>query len=351
MKVISIDFNSLSYKGGIATFNQQLDKIFEGNIEFITFFKGAYYLKNESNFGLNKKLFKIINAIFKYNISSLLLYMKLTVIPDKSSHVLILNSPSFIKKLPKGFAKVILVQHQDSKVTWENRSGFNRDKRFLEHCKRKIDNLVVLTNFDLTSFRDSLGFESRKIVVIPHSLSLEIKSPRTEINSKSIMMMTRLDNKQKRIDLAIRAMKSLQDWRLNVYGSGADEGYLKKIVQKENINNVTFHGLCDDKYSAFSENSIHLMTSDFEGFGISNIESISQGVPIIIRDTFGAAKEIIQNDNGILLNSAWDDAAFVDAINCIHDNYEFYSCNANSTANNYSFDTVREKWHNLCRLD
>lgn len=351
MKVISIDFNSLSYKGGIATFNQQLNKIFEEKIEFITFFKGNHYLKNERNFGFNKKIFKIFNAIFRYYISSFLVYMKLRRIHNKSSYILILNSPSFVKILPKGFAKIVLVQHQDSEVTWENRSGFNRDKRLLERCKKKIDNLVVLTNFDLLSFRDSLGFESDKIVVIPHSLSLDIKPPRSEMKSKSIMMMTRLDNNQKRIDLAIRAMKLLQEWKLNIYGFGGDESYLKRIVQKENINNVTFHGLCDDKYSAFEQNSIHLMTSDFEGFGISNIEAISQGVPIIIRDTFGAAKEIIEHDNGILLSNVWDDTALVNAINCIHDNYAFYSNNAIITAKNYSFESVRIKWLNLCNLD
>ena len=49
------------------------------------------------------------------------------------------------------------------------------------------------------------------------------------------------------------------------------------------------------------EVGIFVMTSDYEGYAITNIEAMRKGFPIILRNTFDAAQDIvIDNKNGIL---------------------------------------------------
>ncbi|PTO96263.1 hypothetical protein CWO08_08405 [Vibrio sp. 10N.286.48.B8] len=348
MKVISVDFNPILYKGGIASFNQRLSDAFGDDIYFITYFSGNRILRNETNFHLPKKIFKFVNALFRYNFSSFLLYIKLLTISEKSQITLILNSPSFIKILPGGFKKIILVQHQDSQTMWENRSGFNKSKRLLEKCKARLTYLVSLTENDKIEFHSRYNIPFNNIIVISHCAGIE-KLLSSKEKSKNILMMSRLDNNQKRIDLAIQAMTKLPDWTLNIYGIGEDEVLLKKIVSQLRLNNVKFHGLSEDKMSAFDSNAIHIMTSDFEGFGISNIEALTRGLPLIIRDTFPASREIISNNNGILLHENWDENEFVNSVRELYTNYSDFSDNALRSSEKYTLEKFKAKWIEICK--
>ena len=47
------------------------------------------------------------------------------------------------------------------------------------------------------------------------------------------------------------------------------------------------------------------MTSDFEGYPITLIEAMRRGFPIVLRNTFDSAQDIVIN-NGVLLEKEWD---------------------------------------------
>lgn len=88
------------------------------------------------------------------------------------------------------------------------------------------------------------------------------------------------------------------------------------------------------------------MTSDFEGDPISTIEAMRRGLPIILRNTFEAAQDIVI-DNGILLEKEWKEKEFIEAVRKVYNNYEFYSNNSIKLGKRYDLETIKEEWNKL----
>lgn len=345
MKIVSLDFNTINYIGGIASFNRNLNLIFDSNIRYVSLYKNKVnpsLLCNETNIGVSKNfLTKTINYLFNYKISSFLISREVN-----RDEICILNSPSFIRS-DITCQSLILVQHQDLDVMFNNRSNFGGSRDFLSHVMSKLDKFVVLTESDRDLAIIKYGFKPNQVITIPHALRIDIIDKKVR-PSRNIAMLTRLDNKQKRIDLVINAMKRLPDWNLNIYGDGPDKKYLNSLINKNKLKNVFLHGRVSDIRSALDENAIHVMSSDFEGFGLSNIEAAARGLPLIIRDTYCAANELIES-NGFLLKKNWDDEEFVAAILNIYDDYDTYSLNSINLAKKFSFLNVKSKWINLIK--
>ena len=159
-------------------------------------------------------------------------------------------------------------------------------------------------------------------------------------------MIARIDNQQKRFDLAIRAMKKLSEFTLDIYGDGPDMEKCENIIKNENIKNVFLRGSTNKVQEKLDESGIFIMTSDYEGYGITNIEAMRRGLPLIIRNTFEAAQDIVI-DNGILLEKEWDEAKFVEAVRKVYDNYEYYSENSKKLGERHSPEVIKKEWDKL----
>lgn len=159
-------------------------------------------------------------------------------------------------------------------------------------------------------------------------------------------MICRLENEQKRIDLAVSSMKKLSDFILNIYGDGKDKKYLEKLIKENNLKNVILHGGTNKIKERLDENSIFIMTSDKEGYPITTIEAMRRGLPIVLRNTFDSAPDIVQ-DNGILLKKEWNEDKFVEAVKKVYNNYEYYSGNSIKMGKQYNVDVIKEKWVRL----
>lgn len=88
------------------------------------------------------------------------------------------------------------------------------------------------------------------------------------------------------------------------------------------------------------------MTSDYEGYPISTIEAMRRGLPIILRDTFDSAKDIVIN-NGILLDKNWNEDKFVEAVKKTYNNYEYYSENSKKLGERYEFEEIKREWEKV----
>lgn len=343
-KIISIDFNSLDYMGGTSTFNNNLSKMFSHDISFITYYKFKNGpVGNELNLKIKKNLFfKILNFISSYRLSSFLIKRKI----PKETDILIINSPSFLRfKLPG--KKKFLILHQDIDVMMNNRSNFAGSKDYFDKVINQINYFIIPSEEDKIKLINKYNVDSGKLLVIPHLSKVPmLHSGSLKRGTKKIIMICRLYNKQKRIDLVLNAMTYLKDWQLTIVGDGPDSEYLKNIKEKNNLDNVIFHGSSNNISELLDQHSIHIMSSDYEGFGLTNIEAISRGLPIIIRNTFPAAKTII-NDSGVLLDKDWNQDEFIKALEKIYSNYDFYSKNALENASKYSIEQVKSAWEKI----
>lgn len=329
-------------QGGVQTFGRVLNRIFSDRIVFLSYKtprKKIFNIEGVIEVYSSNFFFRVFNKILKNKIRNF--FMKKNI-EKLNPNICILRTPTDIKVLEKINCKKILVQHINYKIY--TKEDF-KIKGIVEKIKRELDYFVFLSPFDREKFIKELKFPKEKAIVIRHSCELEILS-KAKIKNKRLIMICRLNNKHKRIDLAIKSMKKLQDYTLEIYGDGSDRKYLENLIKKENLSNVFLCGGTNQIKEKLDNNSIFIMTSDFEGYGITNIEAMRRGLPIILRNTFEAAPDII-NNNGILLEKEWNEDKFVEAVNKIYDNYEFYSKNSIEMGKRHDFEIIKKQWEKL----
>ena len=76
--------------------------------------------------------------------------------------------------------------------------------------------------------------------------------------------------------------------QVTIYGGGKDE----KMINKKLNNQKQFKGYIKntDVPKMLQQKKAMIMTSNFEGFGLTVVEALSQGTPVVMFDTFDAAK-------------------------------------------------------------
>lgn len=110
----------------------------------------------------------------------------------------------------------------------------------------------------------------------------------------------------KRIDLAVKACSRLNA-PLIVFGSGPEEKYLKKIAKE----NVIFLGKISDAHKArLFSNCIAYINPQEEDFGITAIEAMASGRPVIAYKKGGALETIKAGETGEFFEEQiWEDLA------------------------------------------
>ena len=114
------------------------------------------------------------------------------------------------------------------------------------------------------------------------------------------MIVSRLNDDEKRISLALRIWRLLldrgvKDWTLTIVGTGPHEEKLKFLSQDLNLENVSFVGRQQSE-PYYEKASIFMMTSAVEGWGLTLTESMQRGVVPIVFNSYPALSDIITND-------------------------------------------------------
>lgn len=327
--------------GGIQTFGRMLKKFFPEDLEFVCYSKNEkYYFKvndvNEININL---IFRVINKILNNKLKN---YCLKKYISKLKPEICILNDPKELYSLNDDIKK-ILVQHRNYNAYIS--SYCKNNLKLIEDLKNKIDFFIFLSEFDQKKFIKELRFPIEKTMVIRHCSEIPLLKKQKQKN-KNLVMISRIINNPKRFDLVINSMIKLPDFILNIYGEGPDISKIKKLIIKNNLKNVFLKGSTTKILETLDENGIYVMTSDNEGYGISNIEAMRRGLPIILRNTFEAAQDIVK-DNGVLLDSEWSEEEFVRGVRQIYHNYEFYSKNSINLAQRYDFNKIKKQWEFL----
>ncbi len=160
------------------------------------------------------------------------------------------------------------------------------------------------------------GLSLKNSVVVPLGINKEVLDNKTPPeffyskypllkNSPYILILSRLHS-VKGIDLLINVFlnlinthKKFQQWKLIIAGKG-EKNYvdsLKQMVKhKGNTDNIMFVGWIDDnlKYAALKGASLFVLPSHHENFGLSVLEAMACGVPVLVSDRVNLAHDIIQ---------------------------------------------------------
>ena len=335
-------------QGGIQTFGRVLKKIFKEDLSFLAYAtpksKKIFVVEDVIEVFTTNIFGKIVNKLLKNKIRNYLIKREIERI---NPEICVLRSPQNLKLIKNKKTKKILVQHTNFDRYIFSNDYYGKDNELISLSKSQINYFTFLSKNDREKFIKELKFSEKKMIVIRYSCELELLEKNKE-SKKELIMVARLENRTKRFDLAIKAMKKLPEFNLRIYGDGPDKNLLKNLIKEYQLKNVFLCGGTNQVKEKLDEASIFIMTSDFEGYGIANIEAMRRGLPIILRNTFEAAQDVVI-DNGILLEKEWKEKEFIEAVRKVYNNYEFYSNNSIKLGRRHEFKKIKNEWQNLLK--
>lgn len=167
-------------------------------------------------------------------------------------------------------------------------------------------------------------------------------------NSMSYYLSTARLEPYKRVDLIIKAFLKMPDKQLVVASGGSDVTRLKRIAN--NAANIHFtgwvsnHRLCE--LVGQSTATIYLPVN--EDFGISPVESMAAGKPVIGAAEGGLLETVIDGETGILLEEV-EQLTIIEAVNRLSEKQSLsmrYSCEQQSQK--FSVDRFQRKMKDTC---
>lgn len=204
---------------------------------------------------------------------------------------------------------------------------------------KNIDYFFVLTDFQKQKVQE-FGIAADKIILKPNSIAFDSKAQNSQVKQNYIYV-GRLEESKGIYDL-LETWQTLDDkFVLTVVGDSPDkEDTRKKYAAK----NIIFKGTCSrEKTLSLISQSKYLIQPAllYETFGLTIIEAMSFGIPVIGFD-IGTRKDFIENEeNGFLTNK--DNLYKVIEKSYDYNNYERMSENAKNTAKQYQNDYIITK--------
>lgn len=122
-----------------------------------------------------------------------------------------------------------------------------------------------------------------------------------------IISVSRLANEQKRIDRVIDCCEELKRrgykdrfiWHM--FGSGPDADMLRKYAEQKAVGDVLiFEGETKKSLHMMSKADIYVMTSDYEGYGLTILEALLEELPVIVTNFEEAKESVLDGKNGYL---------------------------------------------------
>ncbi|MCE5090620.1 glycosyltransferase [Staphylococcus devriesei] len=271
--------------------------------------KGKMYLNKSFNNNEDNKLieinyFKKKNKIINFkNEKALFTYYYNQVLKDGS---IVFNDARLLDRSLiecKNNIKRILVFHSNHFITDKIRKSY----QLALEKNEAIDKYIVLTDYQKNDIQSQFAINDDKIDVIPHFLDI-VKAKTRENVQDQFCFIGRIA-KEKQIDHIIRAfdiyLKKGYTSKLLIYGNDKDGSLkkLKKLVAKLNIkDNVKFKGHTDQPEKVFDTVKASLLTSQYEGFALTVMESINTGCPVVSYNMrYGPSELITNGENGILV--------------------------------------------------
>ena len=266
-----------------------------------------------------------------------------------------------------GDARVGIVVHADhfsegstdeKHVLWNNYYEYAFDQ-----CDR-IDFYITATDAQnkllREQFRKYLGKEPH-IVTIPVGSLDRLAMPDQPRKKHALITASRLATEKHcdwLVEAVVKARAQIPDISLDIYGKGADEGKLKGLIDSlkcgDYVNLMGQHKL-DDIYKKYQA---YVSASQSEGFGLTLMEAVGSGLPIIGFDVrYGNQTFVDDGKNGykIPVHDEMDQKEKIQLLAdymvkmFTEDDMEAFAAHSYSKAEKFLTEEVAKKWIELLK--
>ncbi|MGW1028226.1 glycosyltransferase family 4 protein [Streptomyces sp. NPDC002577] len=182
---------------------------------------------------------------------------------------------------------------------------------------RDLDALVTTTEADATVYRARMHLPGVRISAIPNGVP-DLGLPPADTSAKVIAAAGRL-TPGKRFDLLITAFAEVAakypDWTLRIYGAGKEKDRLHQLIDDHDLGGrAVLMGVVSPIEAEFAKASVVASASDAESFGMTLVEAMRCGVPVVSTDCPLGPAEIIHDGVDGRLVPKGDRQALADAL-------------------------------------
>lgn len=187
----------------------------------------------------------------------------------------------------------------------------------LRRAYRRLDVLTTVTETDAASYRRKMRLPGVRVRALPNSVP-DPRLPAADGTGRIVIAAGRLV-RVKRYDLMIdafsRVVAEYPDWQLRIYGTGAERDRLRARIEALGLwNNVFLMGATAPMEAEWVKGSIGASAADFEPFGMTIVEAMRCGLPVVSTDCPYGPGEIIKDGEDGCLVPVGDSAAFAAAL-------------------------------------
>lgn len=236
----------------------------------------------------------------------------------------------------------------------------NHYEYLLDHIN-EADRVVVATELQRQDLLIDFPSGQKKFATIPVG---GVADKANNITPRSLKQPIRLITAsrlaaEKHIDLIVRAVAQLkqqgEDIQFDIYGQGGEQGKILKAIDETDAKDyVSLKGLSDDLADVYPNYDAFISASFSEGFGLTYIEALNAGLPIItFKARFGAIELVQDGENGFLQPFKRDDDDYnvnqlVEGIKrLISSDYAQLQANTQTSVKSFQNHVIAGKWRNL----
>ncbi|MFF8513312.1 glycosyltransferase family 4 protein [Streptomyces sp. NPDC015492] len=184
----------------------------------------------------------------------------------------------------------------------------------LRSSYRLLDALVTVTEADASAYRSRMPF--LRVVAVPNSVPAP-RVPLSDGTSKVVVAGRFTPGKRfdRLVDAFATVVRERPDWKLKIYGGGRTlETIRQRIAHHSLHDSVLLMGMHASMEQAWADASIAAVSSVEESFGMTIVEAMRCGVPVVSTDCPLGPREIIRHGRDGLLVPVDDTEALAEAL-------------------------------------
>lgn len=242
-------------------------------------------------------------------------------------------------------------------VIGQEHMTYNHHKEALREEMRtfltETDAFVTVSEGDAAIWREKMPLPDTRVLSIPNSVP-EPSVSHSDLAGNIIVAAGRL-SREKQYEVVLKAFAKVvavrPDWTLRICGWGPEREKLRQRVEKLRLyNSVQLMGPRSPIEPEWVKGAIAVSTSRHESFGMTLVEAMRCGLPVVSTDCDYGPREIIKDGEDGLLVPVGDAGAVADALLRLIDDEELrrrMGTNARENARRYDPAAVAKQYADL----